>query len=263
MSQINWDYEFSFVFSTEEYWNIFVMHLTAAIELFVPLVKRKSTRLSNRKTYPRILRNMLNHKALLGKKWRITNVSQDKLVYKEYCTKCRNALALYLRNKELDVISSGNVGKFYRYVNNKLGSRQTVQPLKVCTNNNELTNNSLEQANLCNKYFGSVFTVDNGCKPAVIHPRIFENICCDSATFNVENVRKALSTLKPSTSSGPDGIPNLLLKKLAHSVCNPLCYIFDSSFKSHCLPPWWLQAFVIPVFKKEPHLTHLTTDPYH
>jgi len=115
---------------------------------------------------------------------------------------------------------------------------------------------SLEQANLFNKYFSSVFTVDNASKP-VIQPRTVDNIRCDSVNFNVDNVRKDLSSLKPSTSSssstsssGPDRVHNVLLKKLAYSVCNPLCYIFDSSFKSHCLPSQWLQAYVIPVFQK-------------
>jgi len=96
---------------------------------------------------------MLKRKALLWKKWRISHI-QDKLVYKEYSTKCKNALTLYLQNKELDVISGSNIGKFYRYVNNKLGSRRTVQPINACTNNNELTHNQLE-------HFSSVFTVDN------------------------------------------------------------------------------------------------------
>ena len=167
----------------------------------------------------------------------------------EYSIKCKSALTLYLRNKEMDIISSNNIGKFYRYINSKLGSPRTVQPLKVSTNNNDLTNNPLEQANMFNKYFSSVFTVDNGSKP-VIQPRTVNDIVCESAVFSVDNVRKVLSSLKPSTYSGPDGIPNLLLKKLAYSVCNPLSYIFDGSLKSHCLPPQWLQAFVIPVFKK-------------
>ena len=85
------------------------------------------------------------------------------------------------RNEEMDNISSGNIGEFYRYAYNKHGgpSPLTVQPLKVCTNNNELTSNSLEQADLFNKYFVSVFTVDNGCKP-VIQPRIVENTFCDT-----------------------------------------------------------------------------------
>jgi len=100
MSHINWDYEFSFVFTTEEYWNIFLMHFTVAIELFVPLVRRKAIPLSNRNVYPRHLRNMLNGEALLWKKWRISTHVQDKLAYKEYSTKCRNASTLYLQNKE-------------------------------------------------------------------------------------------------------------------------------------------------------------------
>ena len=63
-------------------------------------------------------------------------------------------------------------------------------------------------------------------------------------------MHKALLTLKPSTSSGPDGLSNVLLKKLANSVCIPLHYIFDSSIKTHQLPSLWLQAFVTPIFKK-------------
>jgi len=113
------------------------------------------------------LRNMLNRKALLWKKWRISTHIQDKLVHKEYSTKCKNALTLYMQNKELDVIFCGNIGKFYWYANNKLGSRRTVQPLNACTNNSELTHNPLEQANLFNKYFSSVFTVDNASKPVI------------------------------------------------------------------------------------------------
>ena len=51
--------------------------------------------------------------------------------------------------------------------------------------------------------------------------------------------------------AGPDGIPNLVLKKLSFQLSCPLSYIFDASFKSHCLPSMhWLQVFVTPVFKK-------------
>jgi len=61
------------------------------------------------------------------------------MAYKEYSFKCKSALTLHLQNEELDVISCGNIGKFYRYVNNKQGSRRTEQPINACTNNNELT----------------------------------------------------------------------------------------------------------------------------
>jgi len=89
MSHNNWDYEFSFVFTAEEYWNIFLIHFTVAIELFVPIVRRKAIPLNNRKVYPRHLRNMLDRKALLWKKPRISTHIQDKLAHKGY-SKCKN-----------------------------------------------------------------------------------------------------------------------------------------------------------------------------
>jgi len=59
ISCINWDYEFSFVFTTEEYWDIF-LHLATAIDLFGPQRKHTAKQLRNRKTYTRYLKNMLN-----------------------------------------------------------------------------------------------------------------------------------------------------------------------------------------------------------
>jgi len=51
----------------------------------------------------------------------------------------------------------------------------------------------------------------------VIQPRTAGNIRRDSVMFNVDLVREALSSLKPSTYSGPDRIPNLLLKRCAYT----------------------------------------------
>jgi len=84
MSCINWDYEFSFLFNTDEYWDIFLKHLATAIDLLVPQRKRTAKQLRNRKTYPRYLKNMLNRKALLWKKWRLTNLIQDIEAYINY-----------------------------------------------------------------------------------------------------------------------------------------------------------------------------------
>ena len=58
----------------------------------------------------------------MKKKWRLLNLIQDKEAYKNYNSKCRSALSTYLRNKEMNIMSSDNLGKFYRYVNNKFGN---------------------------------------------------------------------------------------------------------------------------------------------
>jgi len=62
-------------------------------------------------------------------------------------------------------------------------------------------------------------------------------------------VQRTLQNLKPTSSVGPDQIPNLLLKSLALELSHLLCHIFDMSFKCQQLPQAWKHAFVTPVFK--------------
>jgi len=83
--------------------------------------------------------------------------------------------------------------------------------------------------------------------------------CCD-VSFTPLKVLKVLKGLKPKNSSGPDGFSNVLLKKLAKALCDPLAFIFQASFRSRVLPTSWLHAIVIPVFKKGP--TSVTIDLY-
>ena len=63
-------------------------------------------------------------------------------------------------------------------------------------------------------------------------------------------VFETLKHLKPSTSAGPDGLPNVLLKNCATALSVPLSHIFDTSFKDNCLPVSWKLAHVIPIHKK-------------
>ena len=71
-----------------------------------------------------------------------------------------------------------------------------------------------------------------------------------NVNFNQTKDYNVLRNLKSKTSYGPDGLPNILFKNLANVLCDPLAFIFQSSFSSHILPACWLHAFVTPVFKK-------------
>ena len=44
-----------------------------------------------------------------------------------------------------------------------------------------------------------------------------------------QEVLKVLKNLDISKASGPDGISNTLLKRAAHSICRPLCNLFNKS----------------------------------
>jgi hypothetical protein len=68
-----------------------------------------------------------------------------------------------------------------------------------------------EKANIFGKYFGSVFTTDDGSLPA-IQSRIEESISLDSIDFSVDKVHKTLMRLNLVLHCGPDGLPNVILK---------------------------------------------------
>jgi hypothetical protein len=148
---------------------------------------------------------------------------------------------------ELKLIKDNNSSKFFSYVNKNLHNPKKIYPLK--TNNNSFTTSNIEIAEVFSEHFGSAFTVDNGHMPK-ISSFVSENIKMDYVDFSPKIVYQKLKNLKPSTSFGPDGIPNFLLKQLAHILCVPLSYIFESSFTSSSLPKQWLQASVSPIFKK-------------
>jgi hypothetical protein len=68
LANINWAHEFSFVFNTEDYWKLFLMHVYDAIQFYVPVKKRVVTNPRNNKKFPRKIIKMLNHKARLWKR---------------------------------------------------------------------------------------------------------------------------------------------------------------------------------------------------
>ena len=62
----------------------------------------------------------------------------------------------------------------------------------------------------------------------------------------------ALLTLNPRKASGPDEVPNWLLKEYSDFLAKPVCNILNSSFDEQALPASWKYANVTPLLKKKP-----------
>ena len=71
----------------------------------------------------------------------------------------------------------------------------------------------------------------------------------DSEIVNVSvsNVSSALLALNPRKASGPDGVPNWVLKDYADVLADPVCSILNSSFAEQRLPSQWKYADVTPL----------------
>ena len=67
-----------------------------------------------------------------------------------------------------------------------------------------------------------------------------------------ERTYKLLSRLNPAKATGPDGLPNWLLREFASLVAFPVKTILNASFSEQRLPSSWKYADVTPLPKKTP-----------
>ena len=98
-----------------------------------------------------------------------------------------------------------------------------------------------------NDYFASVYTIDNGTNPN-FEKRINSEL--GSVLFSDQSVYHALMKLKRSRSSGPDGIPNVLLKSIAQVLSRPLALLFERCMVVVFIPKIWKTARIVPTMKK-------------
>jgi hypothetical protein len=123
--------------------------------------------------------------------------------------------------------------------------RPTTIPA-LLVDSNHVTTCDIVKAQIFNKYFSSVFTLDNGQLPVTEDKYVTE---VNSVVFTETTVKNALSKLSNTYSSGPDGFPSVFVSKLKDCIAEPLSTLFNVIFESGTLPQIWLCADVIPVFK--------------
>jgi hypothetical protein len=80
------------------------------------------------------------------------------------------------------------------------------------------------------------------------HRRIQQNI--SNIKITQDGVAKLLRNINPSKASGPDNIPNIVLKQCADHLAPALTIIFKRSIDHGNLPNDWLNANVSCIFKK-------------
>jgi len=105
-----------------------------------------------------------------------------------------------------------------------------------------------DKANAFNKYFSSVGVADNG---QISHCRDLQlTDLLDSVRFTEGDVLNLFDRLKCNLSAGPAGLPPMLFKKLKYCISKHPSMSFNQLVSVGYVPQEWLNATVVPVFKK-------------
>ena len=68
----------------------------------------------------------------------------------------------------------------------------------------------------------------------------------------------AINEMPLHAAAGPDGVPSQLLKQCSSSIVKPLCILLNKSMNEGTIPAKLKKATIVPIYKGEINLQHVT-----
>ena len=258
--------------SVEALWTEFKEALNSGIEKFIP-----SKFTGNKKHLPWITQSIkreIRKRDRLYRKFLKSKDSKDRKAFLNskhgVKRKIKTAYDKYL----LDILGlEGDTGKENQVFSRKKlfsflkSSKTDAQGIAVLKKDGKVCTNDVDQANLLNSQFHSVFSVRaplnlmklchttmlNGASSLV--SLLPESLQCKfpimkDIVISTAGVTKLLSDLNVSKAAGPDAIRPIVLKQLSQEISPVIALIFQTSLDSGTVPAEWKTAQVCPLFKK-------------
>ena len=159
---------------------------------------------------------MINRKNNL---WRLFLRTKNEGLKIRYKKQQRIACCLALQNCNVNKVKflckNRNTKNFFKYMNKTMGSEKP--PILLKDEYNKIIDNNLAVDNFC-KFFYSTYTHDDG---KMLHINKLNEDMEDDIILNCDDIKSLLHKLPNKSSSGPDGISNILLKTLSEELCKP------------------------------------------
>jgi hypothetical protein len=229
----------------EEKWETFKHIMEYAVHLFVPMKSTTPSPKGRSPVSPESRAKLkVKKKSYFNYRRTRSEANRNKLK-----TAARIARASSRRDRirmENAILTTGNNKSFFKFVNSQLTSRGTI-PVLVNKDGVRCTS-SKTKSECLNDQYHSVFTRDDGNLPPFA---VRTEVSIDMLEISDEIVFRALKRQKSKTSRGPDDIPPILLNKCAGALSSPLAEIFRDSLSAGVLPKDWLQAIVVPIYKRK------------
>jgi len=201
LSSVDWQSMLMCNLTVDTLWSAFSETLQTAVDLYVPFYtvgqSGKFVRYVKRHKYPRYIRKAVSRKKCLWQAHR-KNPNDTKLRcrYKVAHDECRKLVREHILTKEKEVIDAGNLGKFYRFVNNKMACKSGVGTLR--DNGHKLVNDK-QKADLMNNFFASVGSDDDG-NDIALDREVPDNVSLESVSFQPQVISRVIRKIKPKMS---------------------------------------------------------------
>lgn len=206
-------------------------------------------------------KNLIRDKNIMKRQWQRCNDLQTKRRLKTEINRMQREISHQLKlaedlawNKLLCRFQKGSK-HFWDLAKKAKGNRKpTIDKLKV---NSIPVTDDTAKANLLANVFKDAHTITtnyshpndeivNECIRANnLVPRITNN-AFDISTVSIQNI---IGSLRPFKSPGPDGIPNILIKKLPLPAIQKITDIFNACVRLNYWPTNFKLAKVIPILK--------------
>ena len=253
INDVNWTNFFANSKSADDCWILFSDFINECNMKFVSIKTLKpENRISNTKTQPRVVKNLLLKKHKLWKKLKEDPSDIIKSRYSLCVASIKTVQDDLEFKKEKKIIESQNLGVLYKHINSRMSHKQGIAPLKDYYGN--IVSDDAGKASILNINFSQMCTIDDGKIPLPIidynNTIIPPLLSFSSIHFNEHLICNVINKLDGNCSPGPDGFRSILLKCLKPVICRPLSILFTKMFNFGAVPNDWKKAIVKPIFKK-------------
>jgi hypothetical protein len=246
------DYDFDPLFSSvdiEFVWYFLRDVIHSSISRFTPIVKASSR--SSPKWFTPNICHQLNIVHSLRKRLRskfslinLSTLTSAELMLHHAIIEARTNFEDQLISK----FANSNDPFIYRYIKNLHG---VVNLPTVISHHSTQAASALDQANLFNQYFCSVFS-NHQSNPVFmfsLNSSEFPNNSICSIVISVTDTFDALCSLDASKAAGGDNIPPIILKKAATPLLEPIHHLFSLCVSQSYIPSEWRLHYVTPIPK--------------
>lgn len=218
---------------------------------FVPLIKNKSNKYPSWYSIPLIKAIKEKYKHLV--KYRTYKNLEDRLSFDILRTRVKlledNCYSYYINSLEESLTKDSQL--FWSHVKRSIAKRATSFYPKSMTYSHSKSDTGTGICELFSSYFHSTYQQVTSSSS---HVQPGDSITTDIYTieFIPQVIEKALKSLKPNKSAGPDEIPAIFLISCAHSLSVPLSILFRRSISEGYMPSLWKSAYITPIHKNGP-----------